>query len=75
MRAISRLRRPVDSFFDKVTVNADDPNLRENRLRLLNGIREATRRGGGFFANRGLKTRPCAGMCDFEVTAIAGLNL
>ena len=39
---ISRLRRPVDAFFDKVTVNAEDPNLRENRLKLLNGIREAT---------------------------------
>jgi glycyl-tRNA synthetase beta chain len=42
MRAISRLRQPVDSFFDKVTVNAEDANLRENRLKLLNGIREAT---------------------------------
>jgi len=43
MRALSRLRQPVDAFFDKVTVNAEDPKLRENRLRLLNSIREATR--------------------------------
>ncbi len=43
MRALSRLRQPVDSFFDKVTVNAEDPAVRANRLRLLNSIREATR--------------------------------
>ncbi|QRM28428.1 glycine--tRNA ligase subunit beta [Microvirga sp. VF16] len=43
MRALSRLRQPVDAFFDKVTVNAEDPALRANRLRLLNDIREATR--------------------------------
>ena len=41
-RAMSRLatlRRPVDEFFDKVTVNTDVPELRENRLRLLSRIR------------------------------------
>ncbi|WP_046866515.1 glycine--tRNA ligase subunit beta [Microvirga massiliensis] len=43
MRVLSGLRGPVDSFFDKVTVNANDPELRENRLRLLNAIRAATR--------------------------------
>jgi glycyl-tRNA synthetase beta chain len=43
MRALSRLRQPVDAFFDKVTVNAEDAGLRVNRLRLLNDIREATR--------------------------------
>ena len=43
MRALSRLRAPVDAFFDKVTVNADDARLRENRLFLLNALREATR--------------------------------
>jgi glycyl-tRNA synthetase beta chain len=42
MRVLSRLRAPVDAFFDKVTVNADEARLRENRLRLLNAIREAT---------------------------------
>jgi glycyl-tRNA synthetase beta chain len=41
MRAMSRLRAPVDAFFDKVTVNADDPALRQNRLELLSEIRVA----------------------------------
>ncbi|HEX4767862.1 MAG TPA: glycine--tRNA ligase subunit beta [Lichenihabitans sp.] len=39
MRALARLRPPVDAFFDKVTVNADDPALRLNRLRLLGALR------------------------------------
>jgi glycyl-tRNA synthetase beta chain len=43
MTAIAKLRPRVDAFFDKVTVNIDDKALRENRLRLLNEIREATR--------------------------------
>ena len=30
---------PVDSFFERVTVNADDPSLRLNRLRLLAALR------------------------------------
>ncbi len=38
MGAMARLRRPVDDFFDHVTVNAEDTDLRTNRLRLLNGI-------------------------------------
>jgi glycyl-tRNA synthetase beta chain len=38
MAAIATLRGPVDAFFDKVTVNADDPALRENRLKLLSSI-------------------------------------
>jgi len=38
MAAIARLRGPVDDFFDRVTVNTDDPRLRENRLCLLGGI-------------------------------------
>lgn len=42
MTAMAKLRKPVDDFFDHVTVNADDPKLRENRLKLLNRIREAT---------------------------------
>ena len=42
MRAMAKLRPHVDAFFDKVTVNADDPMLRENRLKLLNEIRAAT---------------------------------
>ena len=43
MSAMARLRPTVDAFFDKVTVNADDKAVRENRLKLLNEIREATR--------------------------------
>jgi glycyl-tRNA synthetase beta chain len=42
MRALAKLRAPVDVFFEKVRVNDDDPAVRENRLRLLNQIREAT---------------------------------
>jgi glycyl-tRNA synthetase beta chain len=43
MTAMAQLRPHVDAFFDKVTVNVEDKPLRENRLRLLNEIREATR--------------------------------
>src|SRR5215831_7650340 len=42
MRAMVKLRPRVDAFFDKVTVNVDDKALRDNRLKLLNQIREAT---------------------------------
>ncbi len=41
MRVLSTLRAPLDAFFDDVTVNADDPALRLNRLRLLDGFRGA----------------------------------
>jgi glycyl-tRNA synthetase beta chain len=43
MSAIAKLRTAVDAFFDKVKVNDDDPKVRENRLKLLNEIRAATR--------------------------------
>jgi glycyl-tRNA synthetase beta chain len=43
MTAMAKLRPFVDAFFDKVTVNVDDKALRENRLKLLNEIRAATR--------------------------------
>src|SRR4051812_16106292 len=43
MTAMAKLRPAVDAFFDKVKVNDDDPKLRENRLKLLNEIRAATR--------------------------------
>jgi glycyl-tRNA synthetase beta chain len=43
MTAMAKLRPPVDAFFDKVRVNDDDPKVRENRLKLLNEIRAATR--------------------------------
>jgi glycyl-tRNA synthetase beta chain len=41
MRAIAKLRVPVDEFFEGVIVNDKDATFRENRLRLLNRIREA----------------------------------
>ncbi|WP_296577373.1 glycine--tRNA ligase subunit beta [Phreatobacter sp.] len=42
MKALAELRPAVDAFFDKVTVNAADPALRENRLRILAELRAAT---------------------------------
>jgi glycyl-tRNA synthetase beta chain len=39
MSYLATLRQPIDEFFDKVTVNAPDAKLRENRLRLLARIR------------------------------------
>lgn len=42
MAALASLRRPIDAFFDHVTVNADDPALRANRLALLARFRAAT---------------------------------
>ncbi|MDR4306819.1 glycine--tRNA ligase subunit beta [Chelatococcus sambhunathii] len=41
--ALARLRAPVDAFFDKVMVNAPEPELRANRLKLLARLRRATR--------------------------------
>ncbi len=38
MAKMSDLRAPVDAFFDKVTVNAEQPDIRVNRLRLLSHI-------------------------------------
>jgi len=43
MSAMAKLRPAVDAFFDKVKVNDDDAKIRENRLKLLNEIRAATR--------------------------------
>src|SRR6516164_652902 len=43
MGAMAKLRPAVDAFFDHVKVNDDDPKIRENRLKLLNEIRSATR--------------------------------
>jgi glycyl-tRNA synthetase beta chain len=39
MSRLAGLRGPVDAFFDKVTVNAEDPAARANRLALLSSIR------------------------------------
>ena len=48
MQALAALRGPVDQFFDKVTVNTDDTELRENRLRLLSQIRDTLNRVADF---------------------------
>ncbi len=42
MLALSALREPVDSFFEKVLVNDEDGAVRANRLALLSRIRAAT---------------------------------
>jgi glycyl-tRNA synthetase beta chain len=42
MRALSALREPVDSFFERVLVNDEDVAIRANRLALLARIRAAT---------------------------------
>ena len=39
MGVMARLRAPVDGFFDKVTVNDKNPELRANRLKLLSRLR------------------------------------
>lgn len=41
MAALSSLRAPIDAFFDKVIVNADNVEVRANRLALLTEIRAA----------------------------------
>ncbi len=48
MRAIAKLRGPIDSFFEHVTVNDKDATFRENRLKLLNRIRAATQEVADF---------------------------
>jgi glycyl-tRNA synthetase beta chain len=48
MRELAALRAPVDAFFDKVLVNSDVPAERENRLRLLAGVRDAMGRVADF---------------------------
>ena len=39
MQQMAALRPPVDAFFDGVKVNADDKQVRENRLNLLASLR------------------------------------
>ena len=40
---MASLRAPIDAFFDKVTVNAEDQTVRANRLRLLSRVRAVMR--------------------------------
>jgi len=48
MTAMAELREPLDRFFDKVTVNAEDSALRTNRLRLLSQVRATMSRVADF---------------------------
>lgn len=48
MVELAATRAPLDAFFDKVTVNASDPDLRRNRLRLLARVRSAMDRVADF---------------------------
>ena len=48
MGALARLRGPIDSFFDHVTVNDPDPAIREQRLNLLLRFRDAVHRVADF---------------------------
>ncbi|MEG0226983.1 MAG: glycine--tRNA ligase subunit beta, partial [Comamonas sp.] len=44
LQTLAVLRAPVDAFFDKVMVNAEDPALKANRLGLLATLHEAMNR-------------------------------
>ncbi|MEP7058613.1 MAG: glycine--tRNA ligase subunit beta [Caldimonas sp.] len=44
LQALAALKGPVDAFFDRVMVNAEDPALRANRLALLAGLHTAMNR-------------------------------
>jgi glycyl-tRNA synthetase beta chain len=48
MTDLAALRAPLDAFFDRVTVNAPEPALRENRLFLLARVRRAMDRIADF---------------------------
>ena len=48
MSALAKLRAPLDAFFEKVTVNADEAKLRANRLSLLARLTAATARVADF---------------------------
>jgi glycyl-tRNA synthetase beta chain len=44
LQALAALKAPVDNFFDTVMVNAEDPQLRANRLGLLATLHQAMNR-------------------------------
>jgi glycyl-tRNA synthetase beta chain len=46
LQALLQMKEPVDTFFDKVMVMAEEPDLRRNRLNLLTGLREIVLRVG-----------------------------
>jgi len=48
MAELARLRAPLDAFFDQVTVNAPEPELRRNRLQLLHRVQATMDRVADF---------------------------
>jgi glycyl-tRNA synthetase beta chain len=48
LKALEKLHEPVEKFFDAVTVNAADPAVRRNRLRLLAQLRDVMHRVADF---------------------------
>jgi glycyl-tRNA synthetase beta chain len=48
MAEMAKLRGPLDAFFDQVTVNAPKPDIRRNRLLLLNQVRSVMDRVADF---------------------------
>ncbi len=48
MKALVSLRAPVDTFFEEVTVNAEDADTRRNRLRMLANVRTLMNRVANF---------------------------
>jgi glycyl-tRNA synthetase beta chain len=48
MVEMAKLRGPLDTFFEQVTVNAPEPKIRRNRLRLLNQVRTTMDRVADF---------------------------
>jgi glycyl-tRNA synthetase beta chain len=48
MAEMAKLRAPLDTFFDQVTVNAPEPATRKNRLLLLNQVRSTMDRVADF---------------------------
>ena len=48
MSALASLRAPIDAFFDKVTVNDPDADIRARRLNLLLRFRDAVNRVADF---------------------------
>ncbi|MHA3915657.1 glycine--tRNA ligase subunit beta [Halovulum sp. GXIMD14793] len=53
MTAMAGLRAPIDGFFDQVTVNAENPIVRRNRLCLLHRIRAVMNRVAVFSSIEG----------------------
>jgi len=53
MQLLAKLRRPIDAFFEHVTVISDDSAVKENNLRLLGMIRDTARKIADFEAIQG----------------------